>query len=120
MDTGKLNLAALHHVVQKQKGKTGTFECLVIPIEKNNLFKSDKTGAVYLDLIAFGLKEPKDYQTHLVKQSLPKEVREAMSDEEKKAQPIIGNLNMKGEGGFTEANNNAANEVLDAGDDLPF
>lgn len=80
----------LHAVVRTEKGQLGPVECLVIPIEKNNLFKG-KSG-IYLDLIAFELKEKKNDQTHLIKQLLPKEVYENMTDEQKKNTPILGNI----------------------------
>ena len=86
----KLNLMNLHAVIQTQKGKLGPVECLVIPIEKNNLFKG-KSG-LYLDLVAFELKEKKNGQTHLIKQSFPKEIYEAMTEEQKQATPILGNI----------------------------
>ena len=128
-DFGKLNLAALNHQIAKFNSKSSKepIECIVIPIEKNNLFKSDK-GNVYLDLVAFKLKEPtKDedgavQQTHLVKQSLPKTVREKMTDEEKNSQPIIGSLNVYSGGAFTESKPNLDDSFTpDPGDDdLPF
>jgi len=117
---GKLNLAKLDHVLMMKKAKSGIMECIVIPIEKNNLFKSDK-GNVYLDLIAFDLKEPKDGQTHLVKQSLSKAKREAMSKEELNEMPILGSLNTNigGDGG-EPANAAGTGVVVDESDDLPF
>jgi len=121
MNTGKINLAGLQHVIQTKKGKSGDVKCLVIPIEQNHLFHSDNSGAVYLDIIAFEMKEAKDYGTHIVKQSLPKDVREAMSEEDKKKQPILGNLLIDGSGGIPSAqSNNAAEGVLSENDDLPF
>lgn len=126
-DYGKLNLAALpSHKVVEFKAKDGTpLECLVLPIKKNHLFKSEK-GNIYLDLVAFRNKEPKlnkdggVEQTHLVKQSLSKEVRDAMTDEQKKQQPIIGNLNIF-DGAFVEKQAKPDAEIGDAsGDDLPF
>lgn len=49
--------------VASLKGSTATKKCLVIPIEDNNLFVSVNTDgtpkAVYLDLSAFALREPK-------------------------------------------------------------
>lgn len=114
--TGKINLTKLVSVLTERKGKDGMVEGIFIPIEKNHLFKSDK-GNVYLDLSAWQIKEPKDDgDTHIMKQSLPKEVYEAMSDEDKKAMPIIGNLKTWGSG---EAREEEATKV-EADDDLPF
>ena len=78
------------------KGRTGTKRCLVVPIEENHLFVSANDDgspkAVYLDLNAFALREPKYDQTHLVKQSLPKDVRESMTKEQLDAMPILGGM----------------------------
>jgi len=117
---GKINLAKLTHVLMEKQGKTGMVKGLFIPISQNNLFEG-KDGNVYLDLIAFELKEPKDGQTHLVKQSLPKEVRDKMTKEEQDAQPIIGNLNANiGSGGNSQPANAQPGVVLGESDDLPF
>ena len=78
------------------KGRSETKRCLVVPIEDNHLFESvnedDSPKAVYLDLNAFALREPKYEQTHIVKQSLPKEVRESMTKEQLDAMPILGGM----------------------------
>lgn len=130
-DFGKINLAALpSHRIAKfpQKNSKEMIECIVIPIEKNHLYKSDK-GNVYLDIVAFKLKEPlldEDgavQQTHLVKQSLPKEVRANQTEQEKRDQPIIGNLNIfQGNSGYQEkqAVQDDTFAEPDSGDDLPF
>lgn len=77
-------------------GRTEVLRCLVIPIEENNIFistdENNRPKAAYLDLTAWELKNPKYEETHMIKQSLPKEVRERMTDEEKKAMPILGGL----------------------------
>jgi hypothetical protein len=101
MIAGKLNLTKLTHVRMSKKGKDGNpVEGIFIPIDKNELKRSTKEGYdnVYLDIVAWPLKEPQRNdngnlsQTHLVKQSLDKERREQMTEEEKNNQPIIGNL----------------------------
>ena len=67
-----------------------------MPIDDNHLFESvNEDGslkAVYLDLNAFALREPKYEQTHIVKQSLPKDVRESMTKEQLDAMPILGGM----------------------------
>jgi hypothetical protein len=72
-------------------GKNST-QCIVIPIEMAGLFYNG-TGGVYLDSTAIPLTNPKDgsKDTHIVKQQISKEKYAAMTDEERKAQPIIGN-----------------------------
>lgn len=88
----KINLRQLKSAVRTMKGQNGNIECLVIPIAANNLFAGEK--GVYLDLQGFELKEKKADRkdTHLVKQSLPKEVFEKMTDDQKMAMPILGNM----------------------------
>ena len=93
--SGKINLAKLAHVnmeldSSKEKGKK--VKGIFIPIEANKLF-SGKDGNVYLDLICFDSPNEEYKQTHSIKQSFSKEVREKMSDEEKKSQPFLGSLN---------------------------
>jgi hypothetical protein len=92
--SGKLNLLQLNAVRKVITGQLGPVECLVIPIEKNKLFVGEK--GIYLDLIAFEIDPAKrnaeSKDTHLVKQSFSKEVREAMSEDELKSMPIIGNF----------------------------
>lgn len=118
MITGKLNLLNLHAVKRFEKGAAGPVECLIIPIEKNKLFIGEK--GVYLDFIGFEIKEPKEgsKDTHIVKQSLSKEERENMTDEELKAMPILGNLSVWAGGG--EKTPISSTETLPANSDLPF
>lgn len=113
----KLNLAGLVHATRIEKGQSGEQECLIIPIAKNNLFKGEK--GLYLDLTAIELKNPSATQkdTHLIKQSLPKDVYEKMSDEEKKATPILGNAILWGD---TSRNEPELSKPVNDGDDLPW
>jgi hypothetical protein len=101
------------------KAQSGEIDCLVIPIEQNNLFRGEK--GIYLDLIAFELSNKKEGQkdTHLVKQSLPKDIREKMSEEQLNQMPIIGNLMVWSEGNYqSEPVMNPT--PIDEKDDLPF
>lgn len=128
-DFGKINLAALpsHKIASfAVKGSKEQIECIILPLKKNHLFKSDK-GNVYLDWVGFKLNTPQTddegavTNTHLIKQSLPKEVRAQMSEEEKRQQPIIGNMNVFY--GGTRAEKPAEEDTSiesPSGDDLPF
>lgn len=94
---GKLNLLKLKRAgIMQIQGRTGVLRCLVISVEDNNIFvttdENNHPKAAYIDLTAWELKNPKYDETHIIKQSLPKEVREKMTDEEKKAIPILGGL----------------------------
>lgn len=96
--SGKLNLLKLKNsAVVSINGKTGAKKCVVIPIEDNHLFVSadekNKAKSVYMDFIAWENKTPlQSGDTHGLKQSLSKEAREKMSDEELKSIPFIGNM----------------------------
>lgn len=94
----KLNLMKLSRAgIMQIQGRGEVLRCLVIPVEENHLFVStDETNnrpkAAYLDLTAWELQNPKYEETHMIKQSLPKEVREQMTDEQRKSLPILGGL----------------------------
>jgi hypothetical protein len=88
----KLNLQNLKCACRFEKATSGLVECLIIPLESNYLFKGEK--GVYLDLTAFELKEKKENKTHLIKQTIPKDIFKAMTDEQKKATPILGDVSI--------------------------
>lgn len=93
MITGQLNFMNLKAAIRLLKGKDGgMIECVVLPIEANNLFKGEK--GLYFKWIAFELSKPAEgsKDTHLIKQSFDKEKREEMGEEQIKALPIVGNL----------------------------
>lgn len=116
----KLNLLQLHAVVKMITGQTGPVECLVIPIEKNRLFKGDK--GIYLDIVGFEIDPAKrkegNKDTHILKQSFSKEVREAMTEDELRSLPILGNLQVWD--GTSSAEPLSSPVVQPENDDLPF
>ena len=118
MITLSINLRQLEHaLMETKKGTKGIF----IPIEKNNLFEGKK--GIYLKIAGFEFKDKSDKQykdTHLLKQSFSKEELEKMSDDEKKALPILGNARVSGSGSRSEAPPKGSNEVVTEPDDLPF
>lgn len=108
---GKVNLLKFQNAFAANiKGKTETKRCICIPIEDNHFYVGEKS--VYFDFICREISEEKrkDNLTHVIVPSLPKEVYEAMSDEERKAVPILGNLKE-----YTVTQNVEVND-----DDLPF
>ncbi len=111
----KLNLQNLICACKFEKGTSGPIECLVIPLEKNYLFKGEK--GVYLDLTAFELREKKENKTHLIKQTIPKEVFKAMSDEQKRSTPILGDVSTWE---YIESEPVSDLTTLDEESDLPF
>lgn len=87
----KQNLLALPGAfVANIQGKTAKKRCLCIPIEEAHLYEGEK--GVYLSLNMWATKESKYGDSHYLTLSLPKEVREAMTEEQKKAIPILGNV----------------------------
>lgn len=86
IDLLKLRSAFLGNIT----GRTATKRCLCIPLDDCDLFLGEK--GLYLDLTAIELKEPKFKDTHCVKVSLAKERYDALSDDEKKALPIVGGM----------------------------
>jgi len=92
----KLDLQKIPGAAILPLGKDNT-ECICIPIEFANLYKGTK--GIYLDLTAIPLTQPKadSKDTHLVKQSFGKDKFAAMTEEQKKAIPILGNMIVWGE-----------------------
>ena len=117
-----MNLAALKHGLVKGKKEGETLIC--IPIKENELYKSEK-GNVFLDIVGFEFndKSDKEYKnTHLLKQSFSKERLGEMTEDEKKALPILGNARVSGSGQRSEPEPNSATggDVANGVDDLPF
>jgi len=117
MIKASINLSALKHVMMKKNNKEGKeITGLFIPLEVNHLEQA-KNGNVYLNTVAFKMQEPKEWADHIIKHSLPKEVRESWTEEEKKNEPILGNLQSSASGQGTGA---LSSEVVSEDDDLPF
>lgn len=98
------------------KGKTTTKRCICIPIEDNNLFVGEK--GVYFDFILREIAEDKRQfgNTHIICSNIPKEKFEKMTEEEKKAQPILGQIKE-----YQAAQMQATAEVTPGDDsDVPF
>jgi len=115
--SAKVNLMNLHAAIRMMKGQLGEIECLVIPIEKNKLFKGEK--GIYLDLVGFEIEKPIEgsKDTHLLKQSFSKEERAGMTEEQLRSLPILGNLRIwDASGGEPQS----SMQVEDETSDLPF
>lgn len=87
----KIDLLKLKNsFVTNLKGKTETKRCLVIPIDDTQLFLGEK--GIYLNLTGVEMQKARYDETHFVKQKLQKEVYQAMTEEERKQQPILGSM----------------------------
>lgn len=76
--------------VTNLKGKTATRRCLVIDIDESGMFLGEK--GCYLNMAAIEMNESRYGDTHVVKVSLAKDVVEKMTEEERKAIPILGGM----------------------------
>ena len=86
-----INLSRLAGAVfTNLKGKTATKRCLVIPIDYAGLYAGEK--GIYLNLVGYEQRDAKYGNTHLVKRSLSKAERESMTDEQLRAEPILGDM----------------------------
>ena len=75
---------------------------------------------VYLNITAFATDSQQYGDTHMLKPNLPKEVREQMTDEQRRQQPILGNMRpLRQE--VQSQGQPLSEEALDQqNDDLPF
>jgi hypothetical protein len=122
MITLKLNLTAFKHGLVK--GKTADEVIICIPIKANSLFMSEKKN-VYLDIVGFDFTDKSDKQykdTHLLKQSFTKDELASMTEEQRKALPIIGNARVSSGTAHAEAapNSVTGDDIANGVDDLPF
>lgn len=87
IDLLKLKGAFLKNI----KGTTATKRCLIIPVDDcDGMFLGEK--GCYLNLNAIEMQNPQYNDTHCVKVNIPKEQREAMTEEQRNAVPILGGL----------------------------
>lgn len=116
----KVNLTQLAGAFIKDlTGKTATKKCVIIPVDDNPAMFVGEKG-VYLNMNAFANDNPQFGDTHMLKPNLPKEVREAMSDEEKRAQPILGNMRPLRQEMQSQGQPMNADNLDQPQEDLPF
>lgn len=124
--SGKFNLLKFKNsCIVSVKGKSETKRGVFIPIDDNNLFISAdenlKPKGAYIDFTAWENQQPGKYgDTHSIRQSLAKEVRERMTDDELKAVPYFGNMKpytLENAAKTVEAPSAQVDEGLE---DLPF
>lgn len=117
-----VNLTKLNRVgrvlLDDHNGKK--IDCIAIPIAYNQLSVS-ANNEVYLNMVAWASENLRDGQTHMVKPSVPKVIYEKMSEEQKRAIPIIGNVKPKEKKVELETYSySAQQQPVDDGKDLPF
>lgn len=73
------------------QGKAATKRCLIIPVDDcDSIFLGEK--GCYLNMTAIEMENPQFNDTHCIKGDLPKDKREAMTEEQKRALPILGGM----------------------------
>ena len=95
--SGKMNFLKFKNAcIISIKGRTGSKKGVFIPIDDNGIFIStneeNKAKGAYIDFIAFQSQNSKYGDSHGLKLSLPKEMREKMSESELKSIPFFGNM----------------------------
>ena len=102
------------------KGKTATKRCVCIPIDESGLFLG-KQGC-YLNLTAIEMQNPRFEDTHCLKVAYDKVIYERMTEEQKKAQPIVGGLHelKRKVQAAVDLNANSNPYMVNSEEDLPF
>lgn len=112
----KINLALMNGV-KTITSKKNNEKYVCIPLSDNYIFEGKK--GLYLDLTAYSY-DGKFGESHFLKNRIPKDIYEKMSEEDKKNTPILGSLSpLEMDNGITEkADFQDFNEVSEK--DLPF
>lgn len=87
IDLQKLNNAFLRNFT----GKTATKRCICIPVDDNPEMYLGEKGT-YLNLTAIETVNSQYGDTHYVKGNIPREVYDKLSEDQRKAIPILGNM----------------------------
>lgn len=106
--TIKVNLAKLDGASLQTNPNTGK-RALIIPVDEADLFVG-QNGAVYLDLAMWENRTQNAYgDTHSIKKSYSKEMRERLGADVVKAKPFLGNAKP-----MPNSNNNNAQDTAQA------
>jgi len=125
-----IDLCAFKSVIEKKKNQAGQqVDCIVIPIEANNLkLSTDNNGKPHVNVYGFGnprtqpSKFENDKSTHILNHDPGKEIREALKSENPPRYPAtLGSLTVwdQVQQGGIEPQNQSVGFVQE-GDALPF
>lgn len=124
--TGRLNLLKFKNAcIITVQGKSAPKKGVFIPIEDNAIFVTagddQKARGAYIDFMAWENQQPGKYgDTHGIRQSLPKEVRGRMTEEQLKAVPYFGNMKPHEVQNASQTVEAPATQVEETTDELPF
>lgn len=115
-----INLLKLRNAFMRNfTGKTTTKRCIVIPVDDNpEMFLGEK--GCYINFTAFEVTNSQYGDSHLVKGDLPKEKREKMTQEERDAMPILGNMRPIARSSMPVTGYATMTDTEGQDDDLPF
>lgn len=90
----RLNLMKLRNTsVQELKIDESTKkQCVIIPVEDNKIFVSEKTGSAYIEFDCIPRKKMQFFQSHIIKLRYPEEDFVKLTPEEAKDLSSIGSL----------------------------
>lgn len=123
---GKIDFLKLKNAcVISVNGKSGAKKGVFVPIEDNDLFvttdENNKAKGAYFNFAVFENKQVGKYgDTHMIKQSIGKDARSKMSDEEKRSIPILGNMKPMELQNASQAVEAPVAPLVQEEDDLPF
>ena len=116
IDMLKLNGAFMRNMT----GRTATKRCIIIPVDDNPSMYLGEKGC-YLSMSAFDTPGSQYGNTHMVKPDIPKEIREQMTEEQKRGIPVLGNMRpMQGSSMQVQGNVSMDAPEGQPQDDLPF
>ena len=89
----KVDLLKLQGACMKNlTGRSGQAKrCIIIPVDDNPSMYLGEKGC-YLSMSAFETQGSQYGNTHMVKPDIPKELREQMTEEQRMAVPVLGNM----------------------------
>jgi len=88
----KIDLLKIKGAFMKNvQGRTQTKRCIIIPVDDDPGIYLGGKGC-YLSMVAVELQNPKYEDTHMVKSDIPKDVRELLTEEQRRELPILGNM----------------------------
>lgn len=118
----KIDLLKLRGAFMRNlQGKAETKRCLIIPVDDcDGIYLGEK--GCYLNMTAIAMQDPKYKDTHYIKVNIPQEQREAMTEEERNAMPILGGLHaIEVKQATMQVNETIGQEAFaPTDDDLPF
>ena len=105
--------------VKDLTGRTATKKCIIIPVDDNPcMYVGEKD--VYLNITAFATDSQQYGDTHMLKPNLPKDIYQAMTQEQRDALPILGNMRPLIKGQAITQTVSSEQSESEPQEDLPF